>query len=84
LDYLIVTNDCDPIQTSVGYFPAESFDVISDVVPSNWEERATASTVQVMPHSWLESGFFERFYDGDRSAISIFKQDMAVILKSDP
>lgn len=84
VDYLIVTNDLDPVPASVGFHPAEAFEVVSDVVPPNWKEHKSDSFVQVMPGSWLESNFFERFYDREQDAVSIFEEEREAILKSDP
>jgi hypothetical protein len=84
VDYLIVTNDRDPIPASVGFHPAEAFEVVSDVVPPSWKERKSDSFVQVMPGSWLEFNFFERLYDREQDAVSIFEKEREAILKSDP
>ncbi|MFC4763905.1 hypothetical protein [Dyella koreensis] len=84
MDYLIVINDSDPVSASAGYYPAESFEVVSDVTPPNWKKRVSGASVQVMPSPWFESNFFERLYDGDRDAVSIFECERDVILRSDP
>lgn len=83
LDYLIIANDRDPPPASVGYFPAESFEVIDSTVPPSWRESTTGSSVLVMPGSWLEDGFFDRFFEWDQSAIAVFEHERDLVLKSE-
>ncbi|QWT22174.1 hypothetical protein KPL74_09215 [Bacillus sp. NP157] len=84
LDYLIVTNDVDPGFAAMGYHPSESFEVVSDIIPPNWERSVSGNSVQTMPGSWLVPGFFEQFYDRDPNAYSIYEHERDVVMKSDP
>jgi hypothetical protein len=84
LDYLIVVNERDPMPTSLGFHPSESFEVINDTRPSNWEESFSKGVMRVLPRAWLEPGFFEKLYDGDPDAYSIFERERKLIVGIDP
>jgi len=84
LNYLIVTNDTDPGFFSMGHFPAESFEIVSEIIPPNWASLQSGGVTSVLPKSWLEPGFFNDFYEGDPRAYAIYELERTVILKSDP
>jgi len=83
LDYLIVANERDPVLTTLGFHPSESFAIVSDSRPPNWEEDFSKGVVRVLPRAWLEPGFFEKLHDGDPDAYSAFERERRLILRAD-
>ncbi|NKZ38909.1 hypothetical protein HF690_08040 [Oleiagrimonas citrea] len=83
-DYLISTNEESPSPASVGYFPSESFEVVSDTIPSSWVEVSSGVGVKSIPEAWVKPRFFEDFYGGDEGALYVFLKEMEKILQDDP
>ncbi|WP_153242622.1 hypothetical protein [Frateuria defendens] len=84
VDYLIVANNVDPGFAAMSYHPSESFEVVSDIIPPNWEKVVSGGSERTLPSPWLAPGFFQQFYDGDASAYSIYERERDVVINSDP
>lgn len=67
----------------MGSHPAECFEVVSDVVPSNWCEWKNGSSSGVSPAAWQTPGFYEAFYDHDPAIYPIFERERNIILSED-
>jgi hypothetical protein len=63
---------------------AECFEVVSDVVPSNWCAWTQGDTTNVSPTAWQAPGFSEAFYDHDPETYPIFERERDTILREDP
>lgn len=83
-EYLIVANDMDPAFAAMGYHPSESFEVVSDITPPNWEKVVSGDLERTLPGSWFVPGFFQKFHDGDPTAYSIYERERDVIMNCDP
>jgi hypothetical protein len=68
----------------LGSHQAECFEIVSDVVPSNWREWANGNASGVSPSAWQEPGFYEAFYDHDPATYPIFERERDIILREDP
>lgn len=83
VDYLIVANEREPVLTTLGFHPSESFEIVSDIRPPNWEESFSKGVVRVLPRAWLAPGFFEKLHDGDPDAYSAFERERHLISRTD-
>ncbi len=83
-DYSILTTLKDPGFASIRGFPAESFEIVSEVIPSNWAIKLRNGRISLAPKSWQEEGFYEKFYDADPSVYHIFERERDIIFQEDP
>ncbi len=71
----IVTTDGTP-----ALFDAAMFASVDDRIPDNWVARVgEGGVMEFAPDSWLEAGFWQRFFDRDASAISTFETEMLLM-----
>jgi hypothetical protein len=83
--YRIISNNRDPGFATMGYHSAECFEIVSDVIPSNWRVKIyKMADIDISPEAWQVPGFLEDFYDADPKAYSIFERERDVILSEDP
>lgn len=83
--YRIIGNDRDPGFTAMGYHSADCFEMVSDVIPSNWRVKIyKMSDIDISPAAWQEHGFLEAFYDADPTVYPIFERERDIILSEDP
>lgn len=68
----------------MGNHQSECFEVISDVVPSNWRAWKNETASGVSPAAWQASGFYEAFCDHDPATYPIFERERNIILSEDP
>lgn len=65
-------------------FQEECFEVVSDVVPSNWHTMVYPTFTDISPAAWQEPGFYEAFSDHDPATYPIFEREREIILGEDP
>lgn len=83
--YQIISHNRDPGFATMGYHSAECFEIVSDVIPSNWRVKIYKMTdIDISPEAWQMPGFLEDFYDADPKAYSIFERERNIILSEDP
>ena len=64
----------------LGWFPSTSFVIVDDSVPAIWVTQIDdLGNVQVGPMAWLAPGFWERFYDGEETAVEIARVELAAL-----
>jgi hypothetical protein len=68
----------------MGSHPAECFEIISDVIPSNWCAWEDENGSGISPISWQTPGFSESFYEHDPAVFHIFERERDIILAEDP
>ena len=68
----------------IGSHQEECFEVVSDVVPSNWRTMVYQDTTDMSPAAWQEPGFYEAFSDHDPATYPIFERERDIILSQDP
>ena len=68
----------------MGSHQAECFEVVSDVVPSNWRTMVYPGITDISPAAWQEHGFYEAFSDHDPATYPIFERERDIILSEDP
>lgn len=68
----------------LGRHQAECFEVVSEVIPSNWREWEREGVKGVSPVAWQAAGFYEAFYDHDPATYPVFERERDLILKEDP
>lgn len=90
-DRYIYMNDDDEDQLP-GYFDIRQFDIVSDYIPSNWviEYDEKFDSLGFYPKSWIneqnlstESGFWEKFVDGDHDMIALFEKEKELIYREE-
>jgi hypothetical protein len=62
----------------------ECFEVVSDVVPSNWRTMVYLGITAISPAAWQEPGFYKAFSDHDPVTYPIFERERDIILREDP
>jgi hypothetical protein len=67
----------------MGRHQAECFEVVSEVVPSNWREWRKGNVSGISPAAWQAPGFYEAFYDHDPAAYPIYERERDIILSED-
>ncbi|WP_147305240.1 hypothetical protein [Alkalilimnicola ehrlichii] len=82
--FRVVTSERDGGAQSLGLYPAECFEVLTDFRPSSWRNREINGSVEVSPASWQAPGFWEDLYDGDPNANLIFEKERRLILEEEP
>ncbi|GAA0648952.1 hypothetical protein GCM10010174_85530 [Kutzneria viridogrisea] len=71
----------DEARPDPGWFDAEMFETTSTRIPPNWSARVRGTgVIEFAPARWLDDGFWERFYDDERVAVAVFREDLEVIL----
>ena len=61
-------------------FSAAQFEVISNEIPPSWRIRVEADRLTLAPEAWMQSGFWEDFFDGDLAAERVFRDECDKIL----
>jgi len=65
-------------------FDSELFMTVDERIPPNWIARVReGGTVEFGPSTWLETGFWERFFDRDSAAIESFETEKRRMLDRD-
>ncbi|NDP60703.1 MAG: hypothetical protein GZ090_15235 [Oxalobacteraceae bacterium] len=67
-----------------GSHQAECFEIVSDIVPSNWQKMAYRGNIDISPAAWQAPGFLEAFYDHDPITYPIYERERDIILNEDP
>lgn len=68
----------------IGSHQQECFEVVSDIVPSNWRTTVRRGFTDISPAAWQENSFYEAFADRDPSTYPIFLREREIILSEDP
>jgi hypothetical protein len=68
----------------LGSHQAECFEIVSDIVPSNWQTTAYLGNINISPAAWQEHGFYEAFSDHDPATYPIYERERDIILNEDP
>ena len=68
----------------IGSHQQECFEVVSDVVPSNWQTKVYEGATDISPAAWQEPSFYEAFSNHEPATYSIFERERDIILNEDP
>jgi hypothetical protein len=69
----------------VGLFRLEQFEVLTTRIPASWVlEWSNAGTFELSPSAWLAPGFWERYFEHDKTAHDEFERESHKIIQSDP
>jgi len=72
-------------QPGVGLFGLEQFDIVSSKIPERWVVTWNREGVfELTTAAWNEVGFWERYFDGDSNAKTVFEREMAAIVAVEP
>jgi hypothetical protein len=82
--FSIISRQPDGEWPQMGSHQSECFEIVSDVIPSNWREWAYENVRGTSPAAWQEPGFFEAFYDHDSATFPIFERERDIIVNEDP
>ncbi len=61
-------------------YESSLFIPISSKIPCNWIIDLDEDVFQLSPASWLTSGFWEQYFDGDQEARKIFSKETRIIM----
>ena len=83
--YGIVTDKFADEWPSLRSFPAECFEIVSTVVPSNWQVwiHADSKVIGISPASWQCENFEEKFYNHDSRAYPTFEHERQIVIDED-
>ena len=71
----------DNTDKSPSVFTASQFELISDLVPSNWKISVVNKSLIVLgPKEWRQSDFWDSCYDGEPAALEIYKREARIIM----
>ena len=59
------------------------FEVVSEVIPSNWRVWMYAGVIGVSPAAWQAPSFYESFFNHDESVYPIFERERNIIVSED-
>jgi hypothetical protein len=83
--YGIVTPHRKENWPSIGSFSEDCFEIVSDVVPSNWRTVTYDNNAKdISPAAWQEPGFYGGFSECDPAMYPIFERERDIILSEDP
>jgi hypothetical protein len=72
---LVGNDDAKP-----GLFSSKQFEIVDGSLPTCWRAKSKENGgVQLAPVAWLRDGFWERYFDGERTAIEEFQEGCADI-----
>jgi hypothetical protein len=84
-NYGIVTPHSKEIWPSILSFSEDCFEVVSDVVPSNWRTVTYDNNAKdISPAAWQEPGFYDGFSECDPAMYPVFERERDIILSEDP
>lgn len=79
--YRLVGDNADK---SPSVFIASQFEVISDLVPSNWKISIVNKSLIVLgPKEWRQPNFWDSCYDGDPATLEIYKREARIIMEEE-
>lgn len=59
-------------------FPLEILEITDSRIPQNWVlEKDSSGVLRLSPKAWLETGYWDRFFDREPQAIKIFEEEVA-------
>jgi hypothetical protein len=82
--YGVINRHPDDEWPQLGSHQAECFEVVSEVVPSNWRTWVNEQASGASPAAWQASGFYEAFYDHNPATYPIFERERDVIVRENP
>ena len=61
-----------------GLWPVAMFEPVPSRVPANWYPQVDepGGTIRIGPESWLRSGFWEAYFEGDALARADFQKEL--------
>src|SRR4051812_6793245 len=66
-------------------FELEMFEIVSSKIPRTWVIASpTSGSLVVQPAAWMQTAFWEQFYDGNREAAACFATERTKIVEADP
>ncbi|WP_293653136.1 hypothetical protein [Thiolapillus sp.] len=66
------------------FHDAGQFEVVSCLIPSTWcVSSVPGSHFELTPKAWLESGFWEEYFDGNVKAIALFQCEKEKMLEEE-
>lgn len=77
-----VKGDAEP---GVGLFPLAHFEVVSERLPSTWKALwRDRGVFELTPEAWSEPLFWERYFEHDAEARTVFEREASKIIREDP
>lgn len=82
--YSIITQHREGEWPEMANHLEECFEVVSDVIPSNWSQWTSENESGISPTAWQQNNFSDDFYDHDPAVYSVFEKERDIILSEDP
>ena len=83
ISYGIITSHPKGEWPQMGRYQSECFDVVSEIIPTNWREWARDGSSGMSPAAWQVPGFYEAFYDHDPATYPVFERERDTIFRED-
>jgi hypothetical protein len=65
-------------------YEALQFEIVSEVIPSNWEIRIFNNTLLIVgPKEWRENGFWDKYYDHHSDALEAYQREAQIIYEEE-
>ncbi|MEN3931782.1 hypothetical protein WJT86_12035 [Microvirga sp. W0021] len=85
LYYRIVTSEREGKWPHMSLHSEKCFELVTTFVPSSWHLKIYQNKgFSIGPKTWINSSFYENFYDGEPSALHTFYEEYKKILSEEP
>ena len=82
--FKIISNEPKGEWPQLGNYPVDCFEVVSAIIPSNWQQWVYGGAYGQSPESWQAAGFYDAFFDHEPTAYEIFDRERVTIVREDP
>jgi hypothetical protein len=79
----IITSHPEGEWPQMGSHSEKCFEIVSDVIPSNWRSWHQGELQGASPVAWQKNNFFLAFSEHDPDAYSVFEQERDLIVSED-
>lgn len=81
-NYFLVIDDSE--NNAPGLHDAKQFEVVTHHIPSNWQMNpGDLGIMTIGPKFWQEPDFWGECYEGDESALEIYKREARIIIEEE-
>ncbi len=61
-------------------FSMSLFEIVDGNIPANWKIDVCKGAIEFSPYPWKQAGFWERFFDNEEHARSVFHAELKTII----
>ena len=81
-NYFLLVDDSE--NKSPGLHDTKQFKMVSHSIPSNWQINTGDLEITTLgPKLWQDPTFWEKCYEGDESALEVYKREVKIIMEEE-